>query len=386
MNVFALIHEQALSLPYVKDAGMTNIEGVPVRVGLLEVPQPDFDTESSANTGYVQVQVEALSCNYRDKSLLMMRIEHFLSGSSRAPYAFIGSEFSGVVTAVGPGVTRWNVGDHVLPDAQYPEALPGVAPGIVTNNASAGWLRLHESKLVSRPEAMSSVQGAGFTLGAQTSKSMVRRAGVGNDDRVLVTSARSNTSLFLLAALQNTGASVWAASSSNWSDKEQELLQGAQLVRSSRKSSTLLEPSAEREIMDKGGFTAVLDPFFDLHLEKVVDLMAVGGRYVTCGLKDQHPIFLDEDNKRSEGSEERQSEMLDPLGQVMLRVMMSNLSLIGNCIGSTSDLEEALQVFEEGHFNVPVDSVYSPESADEFLHRTYASQERMGKVIMDYQR
>ena len=61
--------------------------------------------------------------------------------------------------------------------------------------------------------------------------------------------------------------------------------------------------------------------------------MKVGGRYITCGYKTNTPTFL-------------KMKMKTPnhLKNIMLKVMLNNLSLIGNCIGTWEDLEKVFQI------------------------------------------
>ena len=55
----------------------------------------------------------------------------------------------------------------------------------------------------------------------------------------------------------------------------------------------------------------------------------------------------------------------------MLKVMLNNLSLIGNCIGTWEDLENAISDYDENEFIVPIDRSYSIEEGSEFVNRTY---------------
>lgn len=379
MQTFALIHPRSLDLPFVEETGALEIGGRRIPIGVVDVPEPEFDPQAEDNAHMVIVRVDAMSCNFRDKSIMMLHAEQ-MDRNPRLPYAFIGSEFGGTVVAVGSQVTRWSPGDQVLPDAQYPDPpAAGVRPGIVTNHAGAGWLRVHESKLLRRPPGMSAVQAAGFSLGAQTSMSMVRKAGIGPEDRVLVTSARANTSRFLLAALRSTGAKRWAASTSEWSESEHAELHGATLLRSRKAPESLFRPEDIEEVMGQGGFTVVLDPFFDLHVERVMDLLAIGGRYVTCGLQGQHPGFAERADVQEGGADGMTS-----LDRVLLQAMMKNISLIGNCIGTSADLHAALCLFGRGEMNPPHDTTFRAGDGAGFLRRTYVDPGRQGKVIMEY--
>jgi NADPH:quinone reductase-like Zn-dependent oxidoreductase len=68
----------------------------------------------------------------------------------------------------------------------------------------------------------------------------------------------------------------------------------------------------------------------------------------------------------------------------MLRVMMRNLSIVGNCIGLASDLEHALRDYEAGRLACAVDSVFGGTDTEPFLERTYNDRSRFGKVVFRY--
>lgn len=331
-----------------------------VGLGLVALSQPAFDPHDPALAGKVLVQVEAFSCNYRDKAICLNT--HALLDAEKGPLVgFFGSEFAGIVVACGEGVTL-SCGDRIVPDATYPfRDVPVVPGGIVTNRASRGWLVLDEAQLIRVPETMSPVVAAAFSLGAQTAQSMVRRSGVGPGDPVLVTSGRSNTSLFLARSLLALGARVHVSSSASGSaDLLRELGDGVTYVPASETVSGHLPP-----------MTAVFDPFFDLHVAWAVNLLDFGGRYVTCGLQGQHPAFA------LDGPEPALREVL---GTTIVR----NLSLIGNCIGGRADLERGLALHADGLLDVTVDSVWRPADAVGFVERTFTDRARLGKVVLDY--
>ena len=49
-------------------------------------------------------------------------------------------------------------------------------------------------------------------------------------------------------------------------------------------------------------FEVVIDPFFDLHFCNVVSYMRHHGKYISCGLYNQHPLFPDNINQDNENS------------------------------------------------------------------------------------
>lgn len=379
MKVFALVQNGSDLIPDGgRSTGVVNIAGTPIATAEIDVPQIEFDARHPSHDQMVLLRVEALSCNYRDKTLLLSYAQRLMN-DEKVPLSFIGSDFCARVIETGSRVTRWRAGDRVIPDAHYPDPpAPGVLPGVVTNHAGVGWLVVHESKLSRVPERMESAQAASFPLAAQTSMSMLRRAGVTEGDRVLVMSARSTTSQYLLAALELTGADIWATSTSIWGEEDRQRLHGAELLLAQRREPNLFNDEVAAKLLRNGGFTVVFDPFFDLHLERVIDLIGPGGRYVTCGLMEQHPQLV----------EARPSPnvvgWLSSLSHVLMKAVMGNISLIGNCIGESQDLERAIHLYDQGQLNVPLDSVYSSEQGADFLQRSFVDQDRTGKVVMSY--
>jgi NADPH:quinone reductase-like Zn-dependent oxidoreductase len=198
---------------------------------------------------------------------------------------------------------------------------------------------------------------------------MLRKLALEPGARILVTAAKSNTSLFAINALRRRDARVFATSTSSAFAEELAARGVEELV--------ILDPEVaegdrlEELARDLGGFDAVFDPLFDVHLHRAVSILAPGGRYTTCGLHDQHSTLL---------GRERPAPPLDVRG-LMSIAMAGNLSLIGNCIGAREDLARAAAEYEAGELEVIVDSVYGGRQAGAFLERTYRSRERFGKVV-----
>src|SRR5438094_2721933 len=101
--------------------------------------------------------------------------------------------------------------------------------------------------------------------------------------------------------------------------------------------------------------------------------MAVGGKYITCGLYDQYLEMIHKQPPRSYRT-----------NRELITIMMKNLHIIGNCIGLTSDLRQAVQDFNSGVLDVAVDSVFSGSRVAEFLDRTFNAKDRFGKVVYRY--
>jgi NADPH:quinone reductase-like Zn-dependent oxidoreductase len=127
-------------------------------------------------------------------------------------------------------------------------------------------------------------------------------------------------------------------------------------------------------VAQKGGFAGVIDPYCDLYLAHMPAVMAVGGRYTSCGYYDQYLGLIGRERP----------PLRVPLGQLPGLVLIKNLSIIGNCIGLTADLDQALRDFAAGQLAVRIDRVYRGTDTAAFLERTYNASDRFGKVVYAY--
>lgn len=346
------------------------IEGVTIGCDIRHTADTAFDAAAPVNASRVLVRKRGFSVNYRDRALI-------LKVALKAPGAFypVGSDFVGEVVAVGPEVRGVAVGDRVIGDAAYPDSgVPGVPPGVPANSASKELQVFHEAKLARVPDAMSDAVAACFTIGAQTSFSMVRRMQPGPSDRILITSGASNTSLFVIHALRDLARSAWVTTTSPRHVARLRALGVAEVVLLDRGAPFSQHPTIRQVMAERGGFSVVVDPFFDLHLADAVDVMAFGGRYITCGLMDQHTgLGVGTPVSPRSGST-----------RVLTSIMMKNLQIHGNCIGSRADLRAAIDAHAAGAFPVVVDGVFGGDDAAGLLDRSYNAPDRFGKVAFLY--
>lgn len=342
--------------------GEVNFGSVRVQFGVCRVKRPFFEPSSTHDRDYVLVKVKRFSCNYRDKAALLVNLEQH--PSSVLPF---GSEFVGEVVDAGSNVTELSVGDRVMPESAYPDApASGTDPGIATNFASRGWLRLHRGKLTKVPDGMDDDTAACFTLGAQTAMGMIRRSQILQQGGCpVVLSSRSSTSLFITRFLLCHGFVPTCLTTSDWSEMEKKIIEPA----------VVINPSRDRSRMEamRGCFTHVFDPFIDINLPMGVRLLTIGGVYTTCGFLNQHAEL----NSFS-------AELLGTGVQEGLRTMIvNNLRLQGNCLGSRSDLDRAVKLYNEGVDPVIVDGRFTVGSVIDFIESSFFNSGKMGKVVME---
>jgi NADPH:quinone reductase-like Zn-dependent oxidoreductase len=354
------------------------LEGVAIDCRIVETRDPEFDPDAASGRAMALVRKRGFSLNYRDRALILGTALRAPSGS----FAVLGSEFVGEIVACGREARGLRPGDRVIANNAYPESgAPGVLGGLPGNMLSKELQILHAAKLARIPDEMSDAEAAGFSIGAQTTFSMVRKLALAPGATVLVTGGRANTSLFAIAALRamdlDPPAEIYASTTSDESAARLRALGVAGVIRIDPSApSFAADPAVQLVVQDRGGFDAVIDPFFDIHLIPAVPVLKLGGRYVTCGLYDQAGHLVPHRSRAKPPPEAATG--------VMSRVMLANLQIIGNCLGSAGDLERALSAYSAGRFPVIVDSVFGDGDAAGFLDRTYNASERFGKVVYLY--
>jgi NADPH:quinone reductase-like Zn-dependent oxidoreductase len=341
------------------------LEGVSIDCRIVETPDPVFDGDALANRTRVLVRKTAFSLNYRDRA-------YILGTALNAPpntFAVLGSEFAGEVVACGGEVEGFRPGMRVMANNSYPAEQTGIPGGLPGNNLSRELEIIPAAKLARIPDNMSDVDAAAFSIGAQTTFSMVRKLAITAGSVVLVTGGRSNTSLFAINAVKaqhlDPAPAIWVSTTSNRSEQALMEMGVTGVIR--------IDP-ASPSFGEHSGFDAVIDPFYDVHLVPAVQVMKQGGRYSTCGRYNQTghlaPLTRPFEPSSTKG--------------LVSRILFLNLQIIGNCLGLTSDLEASLAAYAAGRFPVVIDKVFRDGDAAGFLDRTYNSPERFGKVVYAY--
>ena len=356
--------------PEPTDRSTIVVDDMMVRSAVIQTAEPTFDRSLERNADQVLIRVAAFTCNYRDKGFLAA-----LQACAPNQFFAIGSEFVGRVVDMGASVTEFKIGDRVIANNHFdgrPQSPDGIRHGLPTNQASREFLVVHARQLIGIPDAMPDAEAAAFSIGAQTSYSMVRRLAPRAGASVLVASASSNTSLFLIGALRNTGAIIHASTTTRHADEKLRSAGAHHIVHVGGELGTFRDG---RTIGDYaatlGGFDHIFDPFFDLHLERAVSILAPFGSYITCGLAGQ-----------TTAAQSRIPTMIaEPF---LIQMMTKNLSIIGNCLGLREDLDRALSDYATGRITCCVDSTFSDDASAEFLDRTFNSRERIGKVVFVY--
>jgi NADPH:quinone reductase-like Zn-dependent oxidoreductase len=171
------------------------------RYGPAEVLHLDTLPDPVPAAGEVVVRVHAAAVNRSDTGLRSAHpfIARYFTGIRRPKQPVLGSEFSGVVSAVGGPDTGFSVGDAVFGDHN-----PGMG-------AHAEYLCMPaRGAIVHKPAALSFVEAAGACDGAILALGFLRRAQVSTGTRLLVYGADGSIGSAAVQLAKVAGAHVTA--------------------------------------------------------------------------------------------------------------------------------------------------------------------------------
>jgi polyketide synthase 5 len=214
--------------------------------------------------GQIEVAVTASSINFAD---VLVAFGRYPSVEGRLPE--LGTDFAGVVTAVGPDVTDHRVGDHV---------------GGVSANGCWGTFVICDANLaVALPPGVADAQAAAITTAHATAwYGLHDVARITAGDRVLIHSATGGVGQAAITIARAAGAEIFATAGS---EQRRELLHdmGIQHVYDSR---SIEFAEQIRRDTDGYGVDIVLNSLAGTAQRAGSELLALGGRFIEIGKRD----------------------------------------------------------------------------------------------------
>ncbi|MBM3695074.1 MAG: NAD(P)-dependent alcohol dehydrogenase [Actinobacteria bacterium] len=232
--------------------------GPPGVVRIEEVDKP------AAGQGSLLIKVHATTvnrtdCGYRGAKPWIIRL---FSGLWRPRASILGTEFAGVVEAVGDGVTGFQAGDRVC----------GYCEG--TFGAHAEYMTVAANRLIARiPEDRSYVEAAPSTEGSHYALGLFRRAGAKPGQQVLVYGATGAIGSSAVQIGKSLGLSVTAVCGTDHVDLVESL--GADRV---------VDYQTEDFTKDSQRYDLVLDAVGKSSFRRCVRLLKPGGIYISSDL------------------------------------------------------------------------------------------------------
>ena len=308
----------------------------------------------------VLVRIHAVSLNYRDLMVI----------NGRSPYPPIEnlvpiSDGAGEVIAVGSSVTRFKVGDAVVPtycqgwiDGEGSTEGMGFDLGGAIDGVLADIVVFEEEGLAAMPPQFSFEQAATFPVAAVTAWSALTRGCIVRPGQTVLTQGTGGVSLFALTFAKLMGAKVIATTST--SEKEAFLSDlGADVV---------INYKANPEWQDD-----VLQATDGRGVDLVVEVGGPGtfSRSMQCTRVGGHLAFI--------GLLESVETKISPIPFIGQR-----LSIQGINAGSRADLEAAMNAFASNGKEPVIDKVFSFSDIKDAL-QYFEGRNHVGKVVISMQ-
>jgi polyketide synthase 5 len=211
----------------------------------------------------IEVAISASGVNFADVLLASGRLDS-REFDGHAPQ--LGTDFAGVVTAVGPGVADHKVGDHV--------------GGLCHTGSWGTFLTCDAHSAVTLPPGLSDEQAAAVTTAAATAwHALHELAHIGSDDKVLIHSGTGGVGQMAIAIARAAGAEIFATAGSK---QRRDLLRdmGIEHVYDSR---SVEFAGLIRRNTDGYGVDIVLNSVTGAAQRAGIELLAHGGRFIEIG-------------------------------------------------------------------------------------------------------
>ncbi len=324
--------------------------GGPEALHYEEVPTP------VPGTGEVLVQLKAAALNRRDLSLCQRA-----STTPMLPL-ILGSDGSGVVAELGPGVTGWRIGQPVVinPALNWGAAPHRAGPGFrilggPDQGTYAEFIAIPAGNVYPKPDNLTFEEAAACPVAGLTAwRALVNCAMVRPGEIVLIPGVGSGVATFAVQIAKRVGATVYVTSHS-----DEKLEKARQLgVDGGVNYQSSDWPAAIRELTRGHGVDIILDSTGRPTFAAGLDLLAAGGRLIVFGATGGAIAELD-----------------------VRKCYSRHLSVLGTTLGSPWDFEQFLRVLAAGRLRPIIDTVFPLAEAAE-AHRRLDSGMQFGKIAL----
>ncbi|MEW6355430.1 MAG: zinc-binding dehydrogenase [Planctomycetota bacterium] len=326
-------------------------------VRIEEVPDP------KPGEGEVALKVRAAALNHLD-----IWVRKGRPGVALKPPHVLGSDASGVVAEIGPGVTNVKIGDKVVLN-------PGLSCGECTHCLSgehsqcfsygiigmsrpgtfAEKVAVPATSLYQKPEHLS-FEEASFTLSYLTAwRMLMTRARLIVGETVLIHGIGGGVALAALQLAKLAGGEVIVTSSSD------EKLQRAKELGADYTINYIKTPDladAAREITSGRGVDIAFDTVGAATWPIDIEAVGRGGRIVLCGV--------------TSGAKAETN---------LQAVYWNHITILGSTMGSHGEFHQLMQTVNTTKLKPIIDSVYPLADAKKAMARMEAS-EQFGKIVL----
>ncbi|MBM4062456.1 MAG: zinc-binding dehydrogenase [Planctomycetes bacterium] len=317
----------------------------------------------SPGPGEVRVRMLAVGLNHLDTW-----VRRGVPGHTFPLPLVTSSDGSGVIDALGPGVTNVREGDAVtvlpaLSCGACEACQTGVDQlcrhyrilGEAADGTAAEFVCLPLANVAPKPAALTAAEAGSVGLVFQTAWNMlVRRAELRAGETVLVHAGLSGVGSAAVQIARVLGAQV-IATAGGPAKCARVLELGAHHAIDHTSRDFVAEV---RTLTGKAGVHVVFEHVGAATFDGSLKVLQRGGRLVTCGATTGGAVQLS-----------------------LHALFFKSLSVLGSTMGSKGDLRAILRLFESGRFRPVLDRTLPLERAGE-AHRLLEAREAMGKVVL----
>ena len=328
-------------------------QGPPEEMKLVDLPDP------VAGPGDAVVRLHFCGLNHRD-----VWIRQGLYARIQLP-AVLGSDGSGVVESVGPGVDRALVGKRavIIPCEKWGNdpAVQGkefLILGMPRQGTMAEKIALPASMIVELPESVSFEDAAALPVAGITAyRSLVTRGGLKRGEHVLVTGIGGGVATLAMLFAQALGAQVSVTSGSE--EKLKKAREMGAIAAVSYKSK-----GWEKDLVAQAGRppSLVIDGAGGDGLNNLIAAVAPAGRIVLYGATRMSPSKLD-----------------------MAKIFFKQIDLRGTTMGTDDEFKAMVRLVAEHRIKPVIDKVFPLSQAVE-ANRLLEESGQMGKILLDCRR
>lgn len=313
----------------------------------VSTPQP--------GPGQVQVLLHAAALNHRD-----VWIQKGQYAGLKFPI-ILGSDGSGVVTALGAGVDASLLEQAVIinpgsnwgsnPAAQGREFQ---ILGLPQDGTFAEYVCVPAEYVRAKPEHLSFEEAASLPLGGVTAyRALFTRANLQPGERVLISGVGGGVALLALQMAVAVGAEVWVTSGS-----EEKIARAVELGAKGGISYHTENWPATLTKQVGGGFDVLVDSAAGPGFNHLVDAANPGGRIVFYGAT--------------------QGDMPDVSAR---KIFWKQLSVLGSTMGTPQDFAAMVSLFEQHHIRPVIDETFLLAEGEQALRRM-ADGLQFGKLVL----
>jgi alcohol dehydrogenase len=313
--------------------------------------------DPAPDTGDVVVRVRAASLNYHD-----IFTRRGMPGIRISMPAIMGLDVAGEITALGPEVAGWKVGDRVLGDPI--NRVEGGLTGETVHGGLAEYCRLRAHQLIKIPDGVEFETAAALPCAYGTARRMMFTNGrVAAGEKVLILGASGGVGVCCVQLAKLAGATVIAATSSAEKAVRLQSLGADHTIGHAGEDFVqaiyaLYGKPTRRGAGGDRGVDVVVNYTGGDTWTRSLRVLRVGGRLLTCGATAGY----------------------DPPEDIRF-IWTFELQILGSNGWAREDIAALLDMVQKGRLKVVVDATYPLERAAEALARLEGRQV-FGKLVI----